>query len=95
MVPWCPILFPRLHANLSPGTLIFSCSNVARVKNSPYWTSKDINSLEQTELSNMNTISKVKLFSCSNTGRTREDVYWTLTENSLELIELSSVVIKV
>ena len=29
--------------------------------------------------------------SCSNTGSIRDDPYWTSRENSLELIELSSI----
>ena len=33
----------------------------------------------------------VQVFSCSNTGSIRDDHYWTSRENSLELIELSSI----
>ena len=39
----------------------------------------------------MNEVSLVEVSSCSNTGSIRDDPYWTSQENSLELIELSSM----
>ena len=41
----------------------------------------------------LSSVSKVSLvyISCSNTGSIRDDPYWTSRENSLELIELSSI----
>jgi hypothetical protein len=36
-------------------------------------------------------ISLVWVSFCSNTGSMRDDSYWTFRENSLELIELSSI----
>jgi hypothetical protein len=39
----------------------------------------------------MNKVSLVQVSSCSNTGSIRDDSYWTSWENSLELIELSSI----
>jgi hypothetical protein len=51
---------------------------------------------EGIEISIDRTISSVNkvnslLSSCSNTGSIRDDSYWTSRENSLELIELSSI----
>ena len=39
----------------------------------------------------MNKVSLVYVSSCSNTGSIRDGSYWTSRENSLELIELSSI----
>jgi hypothetical protein len=36
-------------------------------------------------------VSLVYVSSCSNTGSIKDDPYWTSRENSLELIELSSI----
>jgi hypothetical protein len=36
-------------------------------------------------------VSLVQVFSCSNTGSIRDCPQWTSRENSLELIELSSI----
>ena len=36
-------------------------------------------------------LSSAAISFCSNTGSIRDDPYWTSRENSLELIELSSV----
>jgi hypothetical protein len=36
-------------------------------------------------------VSLVLVSSCSNTGSIRDEPYWTSRENSLELIELSSI----
>ena len=40
----------------------------------------------------MNKVSLVQVSCCSNTGSIRDDPYWTSRKNSLELIELSSVI---
>ena len=37
------------------------------------------------------TSNGIPVSSCSNTGSIRDDPYWTSRENSLELIELSSI----
>ena len=48
-------------------------------------------SLELIELSRMRRVRLGQVSSCSNTGSIRDDPYWTSRENSLELIELSSI----
>ena len=49
--------------------------------------------LERTDraIQYINKVSLVQVSSCSNTGSIRDDFYWTSRENSLELIELSSI----
>ena len=51
-------------------------------------------SSELIELSCINKVSLVKVSSCSNTGSMRDDPFWTSRKNSLELIELSSILYK-
>ena len=43
------------------------------------------------ELSSINKVSLVLVSSCSNTGSIRDDPYLISRENSLELIEVSSI----
>ena len=78
IIPLLPLMFPVMW-------IVINCFGTARIK-----------VLFKTEISQVctmaHTVRKLILVSsCSNTGSIRDDPYWTSRENSLELIELSSI----